>query len=75
MDAGTILGFTFGYFATIAGVFLLYSPVVVLFVMLLLAAGVLQLLLLPIVILIREVRRPRPESDTDGSWLLSPAQR
>jgi uncharacterized membrane protein (Fun14 family) len=75
MDTGTILGFIFGYFATGAGVFLLYLPVLLLFVALLVAAGVLQLLLLPFVILIRKLRRSSQEPDMDASWLLNQAQR
>ena len=70
MDSGTILGFMAGYIATIAGVFLLYLPVLALFVALLVAAGVLQLLLLPIAILVRRLRRTPSTSDTDGSWIL-----
>ncbi|GGH92146.1 hypothetical protein ACFFGR_04635 [Arthrobacter liuii] len=72
MDAGTVLGFIGGYVATIAGVFLLYLPVLALFVALLVAAGVLQLLLLPFVILLRKVRRSRPGPDTENSWMLGP---
>ena len=60
MDSGTILGFMAGYIATLAGVFLLYLPVLALFVALLVAAGVLQLLLLPIAILVRRLRRTTP---------------
>ncbi|WP_104046163.1 hypothetical protein, partial [Arthrobacter sp. ZGTC412] len=59
----------------VAGVFLLYFPVVVLCVVLLIAGGVLQLLLLPFVILVRKLRRSRPKPDMDGSWLLGPAER
>lgn len=70
MDSGTILGFMAGYIATLAGVFLLYLPVLALFVALLVAAGVLQLLLLPIAILVRRLRRTPSTSDTDGSWIL-----
>ena len=70
MDSGTILGFMAGYIATLAGVFLLYLPVLALFVALLVAAGVLQLLLLPIAILARRLRRTPFTSDTDGSWIL-----
>ncbi len=74
MDTGTILGFIFGYFATVAGVFLLYLPIVILIVVLLLAAGVLQLLLLPFIVLIRRVRRSKPQPDIDGAWLLAGAE-
>jgi uncharacterized membrane protein (Fun14 family) len=74
MDAGTILGFIFGYFATLAGVFLLYLPIVVLIVVLLLAAGVLQLLLLPFIVLMHKLRRSKPKPDIDGAWLLAPAE-
>ena len=70
MDAGTILGFIAGYIATLAGVFLLYLPVIALVVALLVAAGVLQLLLLPLVILVRKIRHRPSGQDTDGSWIL-----
>jgi uncharacterized membrane protein (Fun14 family) len=69
MDAGTILGFTAGYFAAIGGIFLLYVPDIVLIVALLIAGGVLQLLLLPFALLVKRLRR-RPQQDTDPSWLL-----
>lgn len=46
------------------------SAALVLVVALLVAADVLQLLLLPIVILVRRLRRAKPEADTDGSWIL-----
>jgi hypothetical protein len=74
MDTATVLGFTFGYFATIAGVFVLYLPVVVLLVSLLITAGVLRLLLQPFVILIRKLRRSRPEPEMDGSWILNQSE-
>ncbi|MEE9094955.1 hypothetical protein [Pseudarthrobacter phenanthrenivorans] len=70
MDAGSVLGFMAGYVATLAGVFLLYLPVLALFVALLVAAGVVQLLLLPFIILFRRLRRPGNERDADGSWIL-----
>jgi uncharacterized membrane protein (Fun14 family) len=70
MDAGTILGFIAGYLATLAGVFLLYLPVIALFVALLVAAGVLQLLLLPLIILVRRMRHRTSDQNTDGSWIL-----
>ena len=75
MDTGTILGFFFGYVATVAGVFLLYSPVLFLVIALLVAAGILKLLLLPLAILIRRIRRSQPERDMDSDWLLSPPPR
>ncbi|WP_314195301.1 hypothetical protein [uncultured Arthrobacter sp.] len=74
MDAGTILGFTAGYFAAVAGIFFLHLPVIILFIALLIAAGALQLLLLPFVLLIRKLRR-RPQPDTDASWLLDQPKR
>jgi uncharacterized membrane protein (Fun14 family) len=74
MDAGTILGFIFGYFAAMAGIFLLYVPDIILFVALLIAGGVLQLLLLPFALLIRRIRR-QPQPDTDASWLLDRTRR
>ncbi|HSU47907.1 MAG TPA: hypothetical protein VLJ40_13430 [Arthrobacter sp.] len=69
MDAGTILGFTFGYFAASAGIFLLYFPDIILFVALLIAGGILHLVLLPFALLVRRLRR-QPEPNTDASWLL-----
>ena len=69
MDTGTILGFLAGYLAAITGAFLLYLPVIVLVVALLVTAGLLQLLLLPIIILVRRLRH-RQEPDVDPSWLL-----
>ena len=70
MDAGSVLGFIAGYVATLAGVFLLYLPVIALFVALLVAAGVVQLLLLPFIFMIHRLRRARNERDADGSWIL-----
>jgi hypothetical protein len=69
MDAGTILGLIFGYFAATAGIFLLYFPNIILIVALLIAGGMLQLLLLPFALLVRRLRQ-RPQPDTDASWLL-----
>lgn len=69
MDTGTILGFTFGYLAAIAGIFILYSPIIILCIGVLIAGGLLQLLLLPFAALIRRLRR-RPPPETDPSWLL-----
>lgn len=69
MDAGTILGFAAGYVAVVAGIFFLYLPVIILFIALLIAGGVLQLLLMPFAMLIRKLRR-RPPADLDASWLL-----
>ena len=75
MDTGMILGFSFGYLATIAGVFLLYSPVIAMVLVLLVAAGILKLLLLPFALLIRRLRRQRQEPDMDGAWILGPSER
>jgi hypothetical protein len=44
VDAGTIPGFLSGYVAAIAGVLLMYLPVIVLFVAVLIAGGIIQLL-------------------------------
>ncbi|GAC1376185.1 MAG: hypothetical protein NVSMB43_16210 [Pseudarthrobacter sp.] len=74
MDAGTILGFIAGYFAAIAGIFLLYVPDIILIVALLIAGGVLQLLLLPFALLVKRLRR-RPRPDMDPSWLLDRTRR
>lgn len=75
MDSGMILGFGFGYLATVAGIFLLYSPVIAMVLVLLVVAGILKAVLLPFGILIRRLRRPRPEPDMDGTWLLTPSER
>lgn len=69
MDTGTLLALAGGYIAAGIGVFLLYSPVLVLIVGLLVAAGMLQLLAWPFVALVRKIRR-KPEPPHDGSWLL-----
>jgi hypothetical protein len=69
MDAGTVLGMIGAYVAAGITVFLLYSPVIVLFVCLLLTAGVVQLLVWPFLVLFRKLRR-KPEAPSDNSWLL-----
>ncbi|TLM86305.1 hypothetical protein FDW83_00655 [Pseudarthrobacter sp. NamE2] len=69
MDTGALLALAGGYIAACIGVFLLYSPVLVLIVGLLLAAGMLQLLAWPFIVLVRKIRR-KPEPPQDGSWLL-----
>ncbi len=68
MDTGTILAYAFEYLATIAGIFVLYLPVIILVVALLIAGGLLQLLILPFAALVKKLRR-RPPADTDPSWL------
>lgn len=71
MDAQSILTFIGGYVATAVTVFLLYSPVLVLFVVLLIIAGILQLVALPFLVLIRRLRgRGKLDSPSDASWLL-----
>jgi hypothetical protein len=69
VDPGTALALIAGYIAAAIGVFVLYSPVLFLVVGLLLAAGLLQLLAWPFLVLIRKLRR-KPEPPQDGSWLL-----
>ena len=69
MDTGAVLAFIGGYFAAAAGVFLLYSPVIVMVLALLVAAGLLQLLAWPFLSLVRKLRR-KPGPPQDGSWLL-----
>jgi hypothetical protein len=69
MDPGAVLALIAGYIATGIGVFLLYSPVLVLAVGLLLTAGLLQLLAWPFLVLVRRLRR-KPKPPQDGSWLL-----
>ncbi|TLM73585.1 hypothetical protein [Pseudarthrobacter sp. NamB4] len=69
MDTGAVLALIGGYIAAAVGVFLLYSPVLVLVVALLIVAGLLQLAAWPFLFLIRKLRR-KPEPPHDGSWLL-----
>ncbi|WP_181365057.1 hypothetical protein [Arthrobacter sp. HMWF013] len=70
MNAETILGFSVGYLAVLVGIFLINLPYVILFVLLLIAAGILQLLLLPLALLIRKLRRTKTRSTQDSSWIL-----
>jgi hypothetical protein len=70
MDTGTVSALVGGYFAAVVAVFFLYSPVLLLFVGLLITAGVVQLLAWPFLILFRKLHRHRPEPPSDGSWLL-----
>ncbi|MDQ0923191.1 hypothetical protein QF038_001699 [Pseudarthrobacter sp. W1I19] len=69
LDASAVLALLGGYIATAVGVFLLYSPVIVLIISLLLTAGLLQLLAWPFIVLIRKLRR-KPKHPDDSSWLL-----
>ncbi|TPV47652.1 hypothetical protein FJ661_20450 [Pseudarthrobacter phenanthrenivorans] len=75
MNAETIFGFSLGYLAVLVGMFFLYLPYLILFVLLLLAAGILQLLLLPFALLIRKLRRTRQRPAQDSSWILTPPDR
>lgn len=59
-----------GYLAAVIAVFLLYSPVLLLFVGLLITAGIVQLLAWPFIILARKLHRRRPDPPSDASWLL-----
>lgn len=68
MDTGMILGLVGGYIAAMAGIFALYLPVIILIVVLLIAGGLLQLVLLPFIVLVRKLRR-RPQADMDPSWV------
>lgn len=69
MDSGTFLALAGGYIAAGIGIFLLYSPVLILVVGLLLAAGLLQLLAWPVVVMVRKLRR-KHDPPQDSSWLL-----
>jgi hypothetical protein len=70
MDAQSIFGFVAGYVAAGVAVFLLYLPFLVLFVVLLLAAGVLELIALPFLALFRGLHgRGKSDDSTGGSWL------
>lgn len=75
MNAETIFGFSIGYLAVLVGIFFLYLPYLILLVLLLLAAGILQLLLLPFALLARKLRRNRPGPAPDSSWILTPPDR
>jgi apolipoprotein N-acyltransferase len=71
MDAEWILSFVSGYVAAAVTVFLLYSPFFILFLVLLLIAGILRLLGLALLVLFRRHRgRGKIDSLSDGSWLL-----
>ncbi len=70
MDTGIILGYSAGYVATLAAVFLLYLPHIILAMCLLIAAGLLQLLLLPFALLVRRLRRNTPARETDNERIL-----
>jgi hypothetical protein len=59
-----------GYLITAITVFIFCLPAIVLFVILLLAAGVLRVLVWPLELLIRKLRRHPKETQTDPSWLL-----
>jgi hypothetical protein len=69
LNAETIFGFSIGYLAAIVGIFVIYLPYLVLFVLLLIAAGILELLLLPFAILVGKLRRTKPRPTHDG-WIL-----
>jgi hypothetical protein len=69
MDPGAVLALTAGYIATVCGVLLLYSPLIVLTIVLLLTAGLLRLLAWPFLALIHKLRR-KPQPPQDASWLL-----
>ncbi|MHC6595051.1 hypothetical protein [Arthrobacter sp. C152] len=69
MDTGTILGFSFGYLATIAGVFLLYLPIIAMVLVLLVVTGILELIVLPFSLLIHKLRRADRAPDMDRTWI------
>ncbi|MCU1433447.1 MAG: hypothetical protein JWR71_172 [Pseudarthrobacter sp.] len=68
MEPGAVAALVVGYIATVFGVLLLYSPLIILAVGLLLTAGLLQLLAWPFLALIHKWRR-KPDPPQDGSWL------
>jgi phage-related minor tail protein len=71
MDAASILGFIAGYLTVAATVFLLYLPGLILFVVLLLVVGILQLVAWPFLILIRGLRGRRTlDTQNDGLRLI-----
>lgn len=70
MNAETIFGFSIGYLAALIGIFLIYLPYIILLVLLLIGAGVLQLLLLPFALVVRKLRRARPRPSQDSAWIL-----
>jgi cytochrome c-type biogenesis protein CcmH/NrfF len=65
----------FGYLAALVGIFLIYLPYLILFVLLLIAAGILYLLLLHFALLVRKLRRSRRRPTEDNSWILTPRDR
>lgn len=69
MDSGAVLALITGYIATVFGVLLLYSPLIVLVLVLLLTTGLLRLLAWPFLALIHKLRR-KPQPPRDASWLL-----
>jgi hypothetical protein len=75
LNAETIFGFSLGYLAVLVGIFLIYLPYFILFVLLLIASGILYLLLLPFALLVRKLRRTRPRPAQDNSWILTPDDR
>ncbi|BCW35157.1 hypothetical protein StoSoilA2_12130 [Arthrobacter sp. StoSoilA2] len=70
MDTGVVTAYIAGYLITAITVFIFCLPAIVLFVILLLAAGVLRVLVWPLELLIRKLRRHPKETQTDPSWLL-----
>lgn len=66
-----MVAFAFSYLITLLAAFVLYSPLIVLFVVLLLAAGVLRLLVWPLQLLIRKLHRQVSEQPKDSPWLFS----
>jgi hypothetical protein len=69
MDAQSILTFIGGCVATATTMFVLYLPFVVLFLVLLLIVGLLELLVLPLIVLFRR-RRPGSSDGPAGIRLL-----
>jgi hypothetical protein len=75
LNAETIFGFSIGYLVALVGIFILCLPYLILLVALLIAAGILQLLLLPFALLVRKLRRTGPRPTTDNSWILNRSDR
>ena len=70
MDTGVMTAYIVGYLITAITVFVFCLPAIAPFVILLLVAGVLRVVVWPLELLIRKLRRHPKETQTDQSWLL-----
>ncbi|MFE4079825.1 hypothetical protein [Paenarthrobacter sp. YIM B13468] len=70
VDTGVMTAYIVGYLITAITVFIFCLPAIVLFVILLLVAGALRVLVWPLELVFRKLRRHPKETQTDQSWLL-----